>query len=156
MESQTPNPLLSRLNRLVGTWDTVASVNGKVMARGRAMFQWTHDGAFLLERDETVVADDADPIWIANAPRAATQIIGLDDAAERFSVLYADSRRVYRVYQMTLEDDTWTIWRDSPGFNQRFVGTFDPAGTTVTGRYEFSADGSTWTTDFYLDYTKID
>ena len=49
---------------------------------------------------------------------------------------------------------SWRIWRDAPGFNQRFTGTFDDAGTTITGAWEMSEDGTTWSKDFDLVYRK--
>ncbi len=70
-------------------------------------------------------------------------------------MLYADGRGVTRVYLSTLVGDTWTIRRAAPGFHQRYTGTFSDDRRTVTGRWEASPDGSTWTTDFDLTYTKV-
>src|ERR687897_2801938 len=58
---------------------------------------------------------------------------------------YFDSRGVKRLFLMTLEGSTWTIWRapgedwngpDGPGFNQRFIGELSGDGRTITGRWE--------------------
>ena len=57
-------------------------------------------------------------------PHSSVPIIGLDDASEQFTMLYADSRDVFRVYQMSPNDDVWKLWRDAPGFSQRFTGAF--------------------------------
>jgi hypothetical protein len=70
-------------------------------------------------------------------------------------MLYADSRSVFRVYQMSLSGGVWKIWRDSPQFYQRFTGTFSDDGNTITGQYEFSSDGTNWATDFDLTYRKV-
>ena len=56
---------------------------------------------------------------------------------------------------MTLSDGVWKIWRDAPGFNQRFTGTLSDDGNTITGQYEFSSDGTTWSKDFDLTYRKV-
>lgn len=47
------------------------------------------------------------------------------------------------------------MWRAAPGFHQRFTGTFSEDGRTVTGRWEGSRDGTTWTPDFDLTYRKV-
>jgi hypothetical protein len=47
------------------------------------------------------------------------------------------------------------LWRDAPGFFQRFTGTFSDDGTRITGRCEASEDGSTWEPDFDVTYTKV-
>jgi hypothetical protein len=39
-------------------------------------------------------------------------------------------------------------------FAQRFTGAFDADGTTITGRWEISRDGSHWEHDFDLVYTR--
>jgi len=54
----------------------------------------------------------------------------------------------------------WKLWRESEDFSpldfsQRFTGTFSDDGTTISGRWENSGDGSTWEHDFKLTYTKV-
>jgi hypothetical protein len=58
------------------------------------------------------------------------------------------------VYEMSLRDGVWKLWRDSPGFSQRFTGTFGDDGNTITGFWEKSGDGEAWEHDFDLAYTK--
>lgn len=80
--------------------------------------------------------------WAAEFP--LTTIIGLDLGSETFSFLYADARGVYRVYQMSLTEDAWKIWGETEdGYHQRFTGTFNDDGTTITGRWEGSRDATT-------------
>jgi hypothetical protein len=92
---------------------------------------------------------------VANSPFPLATIIGLDDSTERFTMLYADARGVFRVYQMTLSDGVWKVWREAPGFHQRFTGTFSDDGATITAYWEGSRDGSNWEHDFDLTYTKV-
>jgi hypothetical protein len=40
-------------------------------------------------------------------------------------------------------------------FWQRFTGELSPDGSTITGRWETSQDGSTWEHDFDLIYRKV-
>ena len=82
------------------------------------------------------------------------QIIGWDDAVGHYAAHYFDSRGLARRYEMSMDDGVWTMWRDEPGFSQRFTGTFGDGGRTITGRWERSSDGSTWEHDFDLTYRK--
>ncbi|TMK78683.1 MAG: hypothetical protein E6G45_05835 [Actinobacteria bacterium] len=70
-------------------------------------------------------------------------------------MLYADARGVSRVYEMSLSDGVWEIWRDAPGFCQRFTGTFSDDGRAIAGYWDRSRDGSSWERDFDLTYTKV-
>jgi len=70
-------------------------------------------------------------------------------------MLYADARNVVRVYQMTLADGVWEVWRDAPGFFQRFRGAFEDGGRFIRGRWEASPDGTSWRTDFDQNYRRI-
>ncbi len=80
---------------------------------------------------------------------------GGDDATGTYCLLQFDSRVVSRIYEMRLRDGVWTLWRDAPGFLQRFTGTFSGDGRTIRGRWEKSGDGSQWEHDFDLTYTKV-
>lgn len=155
-QSPESNPTLKRLDALVGEWEIQASMGEQPLGRARATFEWLEGGAFLIQHaDEESAPLDASPEWIANSPMPVTTIIGLDDASETFIQLYADARGVYRVYQMSLDGGVWQLWRDAPGFSQRFKGTFSNDDQTITGSWEYSNDGSTWEHDFDLTYTKV-
>jgi hypothetical protein len=125
-------PALEHLNALVGEWAVEGTVpsDPPLKVRGRAAFEWLTEGSFLIER------------W--------------DAPAEAFRQNYFDSRGVSRVYEMSLSDNVWRLWRDSPGFSQRFTGTFSEDGKTITGRWEKSSDGSNREHDFDLTYAKVD
>ncbi len=66
-----------------------------------------------------------------------------------------DSRANARIYEMSLKDGVWWLWREAPGFWQRFNGTFSADGRTIKGRFEKSSDGSAWEYDFDVTYMKI-
>jgi hypothetical protein len=156
MQQQTPNPALSRLDTLVGEWEMQASVGGQPLGRARAQFEWLEGGAFLIQHEDAEPADTPlPPEWVANSPFPNTAVFGLDDSTGNFCMLYADARGVFRVYQMSLSGGVWKIWRDAPGFFQRFTGTFSDDGNTVTGYWEGSRDGSKWEHDFDLAYIKV-
>ena len=149
-----PHPGLQALEPLVGDWDVEPIVAGRSIGIGRARFEWIESGAFLVQRSDAEIPADAPPEWQANSPLPTTCVFGLDDSLGVFTMLYADSRSVSRVYQTTLADGRWTIWRDAPGFFQRFTGTFSADGGIIDGAWEFSADGKLWRVDFQLVYRR--
>jgi hypothetical protein len=154
-QRQPAHPVLERLDPLIGEWAIEATVGGETMVGGRTSFAWIMDGRFLAQHTDGDPADGAEPEWVANSPMPVDAIIGLDAAADTFSMVYADARGVHRVYLMTLANGVWRIWRAAPGFHQRFTGTFGNNGNTVNARWETSADGSAWKHDFDLTYTKL-
>jgi hypothetical protein len=138
------NPVLSRLSVFVGAWQWEATVGGQLIGRGSTVFAWLEDGAFLIEH-----AGSESPDF----PSGITIISG-DDTLETYCMLQGDSRSMSRIYQMSLRDGVWKLWREAPGFWQRFTGTFSEDGKTIRGRWESSSDGSQWELDFDLTYTK--
>ena len=144
------NPALVDAARLVGDWKmdlyNAAFLPGPgARAAGSARVEWTEDGGALVLRQ-------GDP---AN-PHAATWTIGRDEAETDFLVLYADDRGVSRIYRMSLQGGDWRLWRDAPGFSQRFSARIDPDGQVIRGRWEKSLDGGkTWEHDFNLDYLRV-
>jgi hypothetical protein len=139
----TANPVLARLAAFVGRWQWEASVDGTIIGRGPTVFAWLEDG-FLVQHTGAETAD---------FPSSVTVISG-DDTTGAYCQLHYDSRGVSRIYQMSLQDDAWKLWRDAPGWSQRFMGAFSSDGKTITGRWEKSSDGLSWEPDFDLTYTK--
>jgi hypothetical protein len=154
VKGQAQAAAASPLNRLIGNWGFEATADGQLLGRGRASFEWIENGAFVLERADDEPGPDTSPDWASHSPMPVTAILGFDDSSDEISQLYSDARGVFRIYRMRLTDEAWTVWRDNPGFNQRFVGRFGNDGTTISGRWESSEDGSTWTPDFDLEYRK--
>jgi len=113
--------------------------------RGRATFRWIENGAYLFVRDDVDSGEFPSGTWI----------IGGDDSMQDCMALYHDSRGVRRVYQTSMADGVWRIWRNAPEFNQRFIGQIADGGETINARWERSGDGSDWVTDFDLVYRKI-
>lgn len=148
--SQPSNPALERLGVFVGEWDIeITSMSFQAdktaVVRGHASFEWTEDGAFLRQHSQIPNSD---------FPRS-TSIIGPDDAAEAYCMLYFDSRGVSRIYQMSLSGNEWKLWRDFPGFSQRFVATFSDDHNVMAARWEKSSDDSNWELDFRETYIRV-
>jgi hypothetical protein len=131
---------LQNLGRFIGKWNVtlVFPMDPPGTVHAQTGFDWIEDEAFMIQRL-------GDSQWI----------IGPDGSSETYYALYHDGRGVSRVYQMSLHKNVWKIWRDSPGFSQRFEGTFSNDGKTITAQWEISSDGSTWEHDFSMTYTKL-
>ena len=143
------NPALDQLAPLLGEWDIeITSISSyedpSAVVRGHSSFGWLEGGAFLIQHSE---------ISASEFPRS-TSVMGPDEEAATYRMLYYDSRAVSRIYRMTFSGGIWTLWRDFPGFSQRFHGTFGEDGRIITARWEKSMDGSRWEHDFDLTYTK--
>jgi hypothetical protein len=82
-------------------------------------------------------------------------IMGCDAAKGTYFQLYSDERGVCRVYEMSISDGEWKLWRDGEPFAQRFSATISDEGNTIAGRWEKAPDGGTWETDFDLTYRKV-
>jgi hypothetical protein len=145
-----PNPALHSLEALVGEWEMELS-NTSFLPRptdnvkGPVSFEWAQDGAFLLMR----MGDKA-----ASTP-AALWLFSRDESTPHYTVLYYDSRSVSRVYQMSFSEGVWKMWRNAPGFCQRYEGTVSKDGKTIAARWEKSSDGTRWEHDFDVTYMKV-
>jgi hypothetical protein len=135
------------LDAFIGEWTIEASFEGA--PAGTVVFEWMSGGEFLVQRWE--VPHPAAPDGLA--------VIGYDEGRGTYLQHYFDSRGVARVYEMSLEGNTWTLSRTEPDFTpldfaQRWVGTFSDDGRTIDGTWETSPDGSSWEKDFDLTYRK--
>lgn len=111
---------------------------------GRAGFEWFEGGRFLLYRAHADRPDVPDSLSLIGAPD------------EALSMYYFDSRGVHRVYRVSFEDGIWRMWRDAPGFAQRFQASFSDDGNTIAGLWELSRDGSTWDDDLAITYRRAE
>ena len=141
------NPALAELQFLTGAWDMELSgasflPDPDTTVRGSVIFEWIEQGAALVMR----MGNPATP--------TATWIIGRDDSEPGYQVLYADGRGVSRVYQMSLEDRTWRIWRDTPEFSQRFDAEVGAGQAEISGSWRKSVGGRTWEHDFNVRYIR--
>ena len=148
--SHQHNPALNNLEVLVGDWEMELSnasflPDPSATVKGQVSFEWAQDGAFLVMR-----MGDKPP-----GPPAAIWLISRDESTPNYTVLYYDARSISRVYQMSFSNGTWKLWRESPGFCQRYDGTLSNDGITITAHWEKSSDGTKWEHDFDLTYTRV-
>ena len=147
--AQGHNPALEDLEVLVGDWDMELS-NASFLpgpsdtVSGHVSFEWLENGAFLVLYMGDKPDGMPDAIWL----------IGRDESAPTYTVLYYDSRKVSRVYEMSFSEGTWKMWRNSPGFSQRYEANLSKDGHTIAASWEKSLDGKKWEHDFDITFTR--
>ncbi len=146
-EAAIPNPALKTWGMLVGEWGTVGKhrLLPDTTVHGHATIAWLQGGAFLMMQSET--EEEGFPSSIA--------IFGSDDTKEAYFMLSFDERGVSRKFDATLRDNVLKLWRNAPGFSQRFTGTLVDNGDTINAVWELSEDDSTWKRDLELTYTRV-
>jgi len=113
--------------------------------RGHTSFRWVDDGAFLAMRQSETPSGPPQAVWI----------IGRDQVQGHYEVLYFDRRPMSRIYHMSFDGTVWRMWREAPGFWQRFECTVSEDKRTVSGYWEKSTDnGATWKRDFDIRYVR--
>jgi hypothetical protein len=147
MSESTNTAARKRLEAFLGEWEIEAGPPGGPPwpGEGRVTFEWLEGTPLLIERSH---------IDLPEAPDAVA-VIGCDGMSDTYYQLYTDDRDVQRIYEMSLRDGVWKLWREGEPFSQRFEGTFSEDGNTITGRFEIAEDGQTWKTDFDVTYTRI-
>lgn len=145
-ESTDVNPALKKLNSLIGDWEITGShplilnpITGKIN------FRWFNGKSFLIMQTD----------FEKSGPPNSTAIIGSDDSGEKLSMLYFDERGVSRIYEVKFNDNILQMWRDFPGFSQRFTGNIKDEGNIIEGIWELCEDNVNWNKDLETTYTRI-
>ena len=140
MDQITAERALRQLEPLVGEWSMEArSANGEPWpGGGRMTFEWHPSGAHLIQRGTVGHPDAPDNV----------SVIGCDAANETYFQLYSDDRGVCRIYEMSIGDGEWKLWRKGDPFSQRFTARFSDEGKTIIGRWEIAEDHVNFAPDF--------
>jgi hypothetical protein len=161
MDDRTMQMTLKPLNCLVGTWTTEAThpaVPG-VVVHGTALIEWLEGERFLIHRARTDHPDFPDAIAIIGFTErdrvdSAPSIAPATGNTPHLRMHYFDSRGVFRVYEVGIDDESWRLWRDAPGFSQRFTGMFVDNGDTIVGRWQLCRDELHWDNDLEITYRR--
>jgi hypothetical protein len=145
----------------VGTWATEAThpeMPG-VVVRGTTAVEWLEGEHFLMLRAHSDHPDFPDFIAMIGHTEhgRADEATGQAPASSGESPLhmhYFDSRGVFRDYGTRMDAGTWRIWRDDPGFSQRFAGTLSEDGGSIDGRWQVCRDGVHWADDVAITYRR--
>jgi hypothetical protein len=137
------DPALEPFDALIGTWDTEASHRlVDAVVRGSIAFEWLEGGHFLVQRshnDHELFPD-------------AISIIGASETGDGLVMEYFDSRGVRRTYRVSVDDGVWRIWRDHPGFDQRFSATLGP--DRFEGLFQLAETPGDWQDDMKVVYRR--
>ena len=135
--------MLEPFDALIGTWDTEADhrlLDGVVP--GSVTYEWLEGGHFLIVRshnDHELFPD-------------AISVIGAPESGDGLVMEYFDSRGVRRTYGVSLEDGVLRMWRDQPGFDQRFSATL--GYDSFEGLYELAETPGEWHDDMTVTYRR--
>jgi hypothetical protein len=147
-DQPTAEQALKELEVLVGEWSQEAIPPGGEPWPGeaRATFEWLEgtDNRLLIERSMVEMPEAPDGVCV----------IGCDAAKGTYHQLYTDDRNVCRVYEMSIGNGEWKLWREGEPFNQRFTAKISESGNRIEGRWELD-EGDGWKTDFDLIYTRV-
>jgi hypothetical protein len=147
MDQPTAEQALRQLEPLVGEWTLEATWpdGAPWPGGGRVMFEWHASGAHLIQRGSADLSEAPDNV----------SIIGCDAANGTYFQLYSDDRGVCRVYEMSIGNGEWKLWREGPPFSQRFTAALSDDGSTISGRWDIAEDGSSYAPDFHLVYRRV-
>ena len=149
------------LGRLVGTWTTEATHPAMpgVVVRGTAVIEWLDGQRFLTYRSHTDHPKLPNSLSVIGH-MGHDRVSGADGAVptsadeSQLRMHYFDSRGVFRVYEVSIENAAWRWWRDAPGFSQRFTGLISPDGDTIDGHSQLCKDGVHWADDLQITYRR--
>lgn len=151
--------LLKPLEHLLGSWTTEATHPAMpgVVVHGTAAVEWLEGEKFLVIRSRcdhpdfpdalSVIGNDAEDRADEDAPKS-------EPTDPSMNMHYFDSRGVFRLYQASADDKAWRWWRDSPGFSQRFTGTYEDDGNTIVGVSQLRKDDGVWNDDLKITYRR--
>jgi hypothetical protein len=138
---------LNRLESLIGEWtlEAIGPDGQPWPGEATVTIEWHDSRAHIVQRSN---------IDVPEAPNSIS-IMGCDDANGTYYQLYSDDRGVCRIYEMSITESEWTLWRTGDPFAQRFAATFEDGGNTIRGRWEIAEDQVNFRTDFDLIYRRV-
>jgi hypothetical protein len=140
-----PDPILRPFGALIGTWVTEAThPQAGAVVPGTITFEWLEGGHFILQRSRNEHELFPDAISVIGAPEAGGGPV----------MEYFDSRGVRRTYGVSLDDGVLRIWRDHPGFDQRFTATVGP--DAFEGQWQPAQTPGQWQDDLKVIYRRRD
>jgi hypothetical protein len=137
------NPLLEPFDALIGTWSTEAThplVDDAVP--GSVTYEWLEGAHFLIQRSHNDHELFPDAICVIGAPEDGDDLV----------MEYFDSRGVRRTYGVSLDDGVLRIWREQPGFDQRFLATLKP--DAFEGQWQLARATGEWKDDLKVSYCR--
>ena len=137
--------MLEPFDALIGTWATEANhpLVDEVVP-GSITFEWLEGGRFFIQRSRNYHELFPDAICVIGAPEAGDGLV----------MEYFDSRGVRRTYGVSLDDGVLRMWRDHPGFDQRFSATL--GSDAFEGQWQLAETPDHWQDDLKVTYRRRD
>ena len=135
--------MLAPFDALIGTWATEAThpmFDGVVP--GTITFEWLEGGHFIVQRSQNDHELFPDAICVIGAPEAGDGLV----------MEYFDSRGVRRTYGVSLDGGVLRIWRDQPGFDQRFSAEL--RHDRFDGQWQLAETPGDWRDDVKVIYRR--
>jgi hypothetical protein len=137
------DPALEPFDALIGTWATEAKHRlVDEVVRGSVTYEWLDGGQFLVQRSHNEHELFPDAICVIGAP----------ENGEGLVMEYFDSRGVRRTYGISLDDGVLRLWRDRPGFDQRFTARLAP--DVFEGMHQLAETPGDWQDDMTVTYRR--
>ena len=137
------DPALEPFDALIGTWATEATHRlVDAVVPGTVTFEWLEGGHFVVQRSRNDHDLFPDAICVIGAPETGDGLV----------MEYFDSRGVRRTYGVSFDDGVLRLWRDCPGFDQRFSARPAPGG--FTGVHQLAQAPGEWIDDLTVTYRR--
>jgi hypothetical protein len=137
------DPRLEPFEALIGTWATEAKHRlMDEVVQGSTSYEWLEGGHFIVQRSHSDHELFPDGISVIGAPEDGDGLV----------MEYFDSRGVRRTYGVSLEGGVLRIWREQPGFDQRFRATLAP--DAFDGVFELAETPGEWLQDMRVTYRR--
>lgn len=156
MRSNARPATIEHLDPLAGTWESEAShrLMPGVVIRGRATFEWMPGEIVMIWRSDYEHPDIPDSISTLTCGEMDSAS-GAADPNASCTMHYVDQRSVTRIFRFSAEPGIFHVWRDWPGFSQRFTYTLGPDRNTLSGLVELNQDGATWVEDLQIVFRRV-
>jgi hypothetical protein len=139
------HPALEPFDALIGTWATEATHRlVDAVVPGTITYEWLEGGHFIVQHSHNEHELFPDAISVIGAP----------EGGEGLVMEYFDSRGVRRTYGISLDDGVLRIWRDAPGFDQRFWATL--GHDSFEGVQQIAETPGDWQDDLKVTYRRRD
>ena len=139
------DPALEPFDALIGTWATETRHRlVDAVVTGSVTFEWLEGGHFIVQRSHNEHELFPDAICVIGTPEAGDGLV----------MEYFDSRGVRRTYGVSLHDGVLRMWRNDPGFDQRFSARL--ADDSFEGVFQLATTPGEWEDDLTVTYRRLD
>ena len=150
MNASARGELMKRMEFFIGHWkmEVIHPHLQPNPISGQTNFEWLNE-KYVIQRTQIAKEEFPDN----------TIIYDCNPDTGQYLAHYFDTRGVTRLYQMSLENGQWKLWRDEADFSpldfyQRFTGKIDGTEKVIESAWEQSDDGKNWHADFKIIYQK--